>query len=368
MLPSLLRELLKSNNRLPRRCLSRSAERCSRKIKQDDAEIKELLQVKPNEIFQKEFPDYFSQGKFVSRIAYVDFIDEALDKFNELGLNRDLNAYKELLRIFPEGRYCPKSSWDIGMFHAPQQLCALRILHKMDLNAVRPDIEVEELVIKAFSKHSDVWLKIARMTYWSMKGRNLDPNPLPESIPKETHQIAKIALMRMLDDEKSIITVTSTASLPDVVDRTWIVYAQSPIQRSILNRLDKKNILYLEESGLTYVQDKFLSYFTLKVYDDEETTKQRSIKPEKDYNFNTVKMSFYGKPLEEKLKEIEEVHHVDNCYILATGITGTSSHDSVLSWLKLLQRRNPHLKNLNVVFKLKRPTNDIIDLKNASTN
>lgn len=368
MLRSFLGELLKSNNKVPQRCLSRTTERWSKKIKQDDPEMKELIAVKPNEIFQKEFPDYFSGGKFVARIAYVDFIDQALAKLDEFGLNKNLQAYKDLLKVFPEGRYCPKSAWDIGMFHAPQQLCAIRVLHKMEMNLVRPDIEVEEIVIKAFSKRSDVWLKIGRMTYWTMKSRNMDPNPLPEEIPKETHQVAKLALMRMLKDDMSVITVTSTTSLPDVVDRTWIVFAQSPIQKSILDRLDKKNILYLEESGTVYVEEKYLSYFTLKVYDDEETIKRRKVVPEKDYNFNTIKMSFYGKPLQEKLKEIEGVHHVDNCYILATGITGTSSHDSILSWLKLLQRRNPNLRNLNVVLKLKRPTNDLIDLENASTN
>lgn len=363
MLPGIVRELTRLNNKSPHRWLSTTS-RLSKSKNYNDPEIeKELIEVKPGELFQKEFPDYYSEGKFAARIGYVDFIDQALDKLDELGLNKNLEAYKELLRVFPPGRYCPKSKWDIGMFHAPQQLAAVRILKKMELNLVRPDIEIEQIVVSAFSKDSDVWLKVARANYWSMKSRNFDPNPLPEVIPKETHQVAKIALMRMLEDEKSVITVTSTASLPDVVDRTWIVFAQSPTQKAILDRLDKNNILYLEESGTVYVKEKYLSYFTLKLYDDEDTIKQRAIKPEKDFNFNTIKMSFYGKPLKEKLVELEEVHHVDNCYILATGITGTSSHDSVLSWLKLLQRRNPNLGNLNVVFRLKRPTNDLIDLR-----
>lgn len=359
MLPHLSRRLLQFNNGVSHRWLSRTGAKRSKEEKLDDEEVRDLVDAKPKEIIQKEFPEYFSDGKFASRIGYVDFIDEALDKLDALGLNRNLEAYKEILRVFPPGRYCPKSSWDIGMFHAPQQIAAVRVIQKMEFNRVRPDKEVEEIVTAAFSRHSDVWKKIARVNYWSSKSRNFDPHPLPEEVPKELHQVAKHALMRMLDDESSVITVTSTASLPDVVDRTWIVFAQSSTQKAIISRLDKKSILYLEETGTTYVNDKYLSYFTLRVYDDEETIKQRAIIPEKDYNFNTLKMGFYGKPLKEKLKEFEEVHHIDNSYILATGFTGTSSPDSALSWLKILQRRNPNLRNLNVIFRLKRPTNDL---------
>lgn len=230
---------------------------------------------------------------------------------------------------------------------------------------VRVDREFEMIIIEAFSKNSKVWQKIARMNYWSMKGRNIDENQLPDVLPEETHQLAKIALVRMLTDMKSVVTVTNTSALPDVVDKTWVVYSQSPAQSSIIESLDKKTILYVEDCGLTFVQGKYLSYFALKLYDDEETRARRAKKVEPDFNYNTLKMKFYGKPIKEKLEEIREIHHLDDCYVLALGITGTSSHDSVLSWLKLLQKRNPNLNNLNVVFKLQRPTNDLVDPKSA---
>lgn len=331
----------------------------ARRPQLDPAEAKELAEQDAKQLLEKEYPDYFSEGKFVPRISYIDFIDEALDRLKELGRERDLAAYKELIKVFPPGKYCPKSDFDFGIFHAPQQLCAIRILNQMDLHGVIPDKEVERLVIERFSIKSKVWLKCGRMNFWFMKFRNLDPNPLPEVVPEKTHEIAKVALVRMLEDPKSLVTVTNTSSLPDAIDRTWVVYSQSPTQKDMINNLKEDSLLYIEDAGLTYVKDKYLSYFVLKIYVDEETMKKRRQDPEPDYNYNTMKMKFYGKPIREKLKELEEVHFDGSGYVLALGITGTSSHDSVLSWLKILQRRNPRLSKMRVLFKLERPTVDL---------
>ena len=334
----------------------------------EDDTSKEVVTVDAKKIIEKEFPQYFSEGKFITRISYVDYIDQALEKFKELGLEKNLEAYKELLRVFPPGKYCPTNKWEFGVvFSTPQQLAATRVLFQMERNGVRPDKEVERIVVGAFSKKSDVWIKIARMNFWSMKGRNVDLYPIPEQLPKETHELAKIAVMRMLDDKKSIISVSNTSSLQDSVDNTWIVHAQSPAQKAIIARLDEDSTLFLEDCGLAYVGDRFLSYYALKSYDSAEELerrKQRRQKPE--YNYNTLNMKFYGKPIREKMQEQEEAHYVDNGYILGICITGTSSQDSLLSWLKILQTRNPKLKKLNVVFRMSRQTPELIEYKQQS--
>lgn len=316
-----------------------------------------------SEIIRREFSHHYdSQGKFVSRIGYVEFIDEGLLKIKELGLEKDLEAYKELIKIFPPGKFWPRYKAEFGLFYAPQQLACVRVLHQMDLNGVKPDREVERLVVSAFSKRSDAWLKIARMNYWSMKGRNLDPNPLPEVIPKEPHKLAKLAIMRMLDDQKSVLTVTNTSRLSTAVDRTWLVFSQSPDQKATLDRLNENSTLFIEEGGLAYVGDKYLAYHLLRYYVDDETLNQKSRPPKPDFNFNTMKYKFYGKPVDEKLTALEDANYVDGSYILSIGITGTSSQDSLLSWLKILQERNPKLNKMNVVFKMSRPTPEIVKI------
>lgn len=326
----------------------------------NDTNSTALTEGEPKAIFEKEFPEYFDEGKFVNRISYVDFIDEALARMKELGVHRNLEAYKELLRVFPPGKYHPLSNWDlIGMPNPPQQLAAIRILTQMGANRVHPDKEVEALVIQGFSKRSEVWNLCARMTYWTMKLANLDPNPLPEKLPEKTYDIAKLALARMQTDLASLITLTSTSSVPESVDRTWVVYSQSPLQKAIIQDLSKDCILYIEESGLVYVHDKYLSYFVLKYYVDEKIAKTKNQPPEPDFNYNTCKVQFYGKPIREKLESMRDKHFDGESHILSTCFTGTSSHDSVLSWLRILERRNPNLSKLNVVFRLKRETNEI---------
>lgn len=319
----------------------------------------ELVATTPRGILRKEFSKYFdSDGKFITRITYVDFIYQALDKMKELGLERNLEAYKELLRVFPPGKYHRKSLFDIGVFHEPQQACVLELLCRMENNLVKPDKEIEHLVNLAFGKHSDVWLKVVRMNYWTMKARNIDPHPLPEVLPKKPHELAKVALLRMIDDPKTSVIVTTTSTVPDAVDDTWIVYSQSPDQKSIIEKLDEKSILYIEGSLRTYVGRDFLSYCVLKVYDDEETARKKNQVIEPTYNYNRLKVKFYGKEVDEKLKEPEERYRVDDGYILAIGMTGTSSNDSIASWLKHMQKRIPNLAKLNVVFKLNEPSQD----------
>lgn len=41
---------------------------------------------------------------------------------------------------------------------------------------------------------------------------------------------------------------------------------------------------------------------------------------------------------------------LENRTILAIGATGSCSKDSLLSWIRFLERKNPHLSNLSVLF------------------
>lgn len=284
-----------------------------------------------------------------TRMNYVDFIDESLAKMKDLGIHKDIKGYKELLKVFPPGKYHPKSRMDIGMFNAPQQMCALRVIQQMVENGVKVDKEIEILVERAFSRHSHVWGKVCRENYWTMKGRHIDQYPLPEKLPEKPHELAKLALERMVDDEKTSLIVAKTSSVPNAIDKTWVIYTQSQVQSEIIANLDDDALLHVEDGGITYVRDQFLNYYTLKVYDDEAYL-QSIKKIEPTYNYNRLKVKFHGKPIEQKLRESEEFYHMDNHRLLAIGMTGTSSNDSLSSWLKIMQRRNPKLSKLNVVF------------------
>lgn len=302
-----------------------------------------------------------------ARMDYVDFVDKSLAKMKDLGIQKDINGYKELLKVFPPGRYHPKSRLDMGMFNAPQQLCGIRIINQMEMNGVKPDKEIEILVERAFSRFSTVWQRICRENYWTMKGRNVDRYPLPEKLPKQTHELAKLALERMAHGQKTSLFVANTSSIENFVDKTWVVYAQSVVQQETLESLDEKSILHVEECGITYVREQYLNYFALKIYDDENYIKTIH-KKEPTFNYNRLKYRFHGKPLKEKLREFEDFYHIDNYRLLALGVTGTSSNDSLSSWIKIMQRRNPKLAKLTVVFHTQAPTPEISLTVDASSS
>ena len=49
------------------------------------------------------------------------------------------------------------------------------------------------------------------------------------------------------------------------------------------------------------------------------------------------------------------VHEQEDGTILAIGITGMSTKDSLLSWIRFLQRRNPRLASLPILFSTHSP-------------
>lgn len=53
------------------------------------------------------------------------------------------------------------------------------------------------------------------------------------------------------------------------------------------------------------------------------------------------------------------IHQQDDGTIYAICATGTSTKDSLLSWVRLLEQHgNPNLANIPVLFKFKSPVND----------
>lgn len=62
------------------------------------------------------------------------------------------------------------------------------------------------------------------------------------------------------------------------------------------------------------------------------------------------------------------IHEQPDGTVLAMCITGTASKDSLVMWIRALQRTNPKLKEIPVVFKLKTPETlpDIAEQENST--
>ena len=70
----------------------------------------------------------------------VEFILAALKNMEAYGVHRDLEVYRDLMDVFPKGKYIPETMWAAEFAHYPkQQDCAVRILTYMERNDVIPD-------------------------------------------------------------------------------------------------------------------------------------------------------------------------------------------------------------------------------------
>lgn len=71
-------------------------------------------------------------------------------------------------------------------------------------------------------------------------------------------------------------------------------------------------------------------------------------------------------PVAKKLKIVPSVHEQEDGVIFSLCATGTSSKDSLLSWVRHLERDgNPNLGKVPVVFKLRSGTKEVAKVENV---
>ena len=90
---------------------------------------------KNKKTFQRAVLTYLKHEN-VYRRGHVEFIYAAMEKMEEFGVHRDLETYKKILKIFPQGKMVPRSIWQAEFMHYPkQQNCAIELLEKMERNS-----------------------------------------------------------------------------------------------------------------------------------------------------------------------------------------------------------------------------------------
>lgn len=75
-----------------------------------------------------------------------------------------------------------------------------------------PDKEMQELIISIFGERSAPYRKFARQVYWFGKLKKMSPFPLPEKMPNDALELAKILLKRICPDLQTKIQVYSVSS------------------------------------------------------------------------------------------------------------------------------------------------------------
>jgi len=286
------------------------------------------------------------------RRGHVEYIKTALKHMERFGVHKDLEAYKALMDVFPKVKLIPQNMFQRAFDHYPiHQDTAVELLDQMERNGVLPDLELQTLTMAVFGMGTHPMLKLMRMNYWMRKFNNLSPWPLPKPIPDDALELALLAVKRMCSvDIKSVVNVLQTSDVPSSHDKTWIVTGQSPEQRELLDKQPAGVPLKVEGPALIWLRDAKVSYFTLKA---------DYVAPPQPEDIDVDDLSNLSKLIDEAgglrpntaVTVVPSVHEQPDGVILAVCVTGTSTRDSLLSWIRLLAKDNPKLDaGLPVVF------------------
>lgn len=201
----------------------------------------------------------------VHRRNQVEFIYAALKQMREFGVNKDLEVYKALIDILPKGKYIATNVFQAEFMHYPkQQNCIIFLLDQMEYNNVLPDEETQELLYNIFGRRAHPVYKLWRMMYWMPKFRYLNPWLLPNPLPNEALELAKIAVRQMCTvDVESVVETFETKDVEGCLDKTWIVSGQSPEQKKILSAHSKDSPLKVEGPFKIQLRNVAVTYFTL---------------------------------------------------------------------------------------------------------
>lgn len=287
--------------------------------------------------------------------GHMEFIYAALKSMPDFGVERDIEVYKKIMDVFPKGKMIAKNMIQAEFMHFPrQQDCALFLLSKMEENDLHPDDEMKELVINIFGRSSLVFKKIARALYWGPKLKNISPYVLPDPLPNDAEKLAHLAIKRMSVDLRSQITHYTAEELVDSMDKTWIVSSQSPDQMKLINEHTVEQPLFVEGSYIIWLKRIAISYFILRAA--PKSNSKPVVEDDLD-DVSDLSLHMFGlpKPPGDLVHSPTTVHEQEDGTIMAMCATGTSSKDSLLSWIRFLQRTNPKLSEIPVLFTLRSP-------------
>lgn len=288
------------------------------------------------------------------RHGHVEFIKIAMKYMDEFGVNRDLAVYKALLDVLPKGKFIPTNWYQTLTLHYPvQQRVAVELLCKMEDNSVIPDYEMQQMLLNIFGIHARPLKKFWRMMYWMPKFANLNPWPCARPAPKDPRVLAKLAINKIssVDPRSKTTEFEVKKNVDDAVENTWIVSAMSSSQKELLLKHPRDSPLFVEGPFLEWVADECIDYFVLRA---EPTTQPKRVYEDID-DVTNISIPFWDK---KELIVPATVHEQSDGTYLAVCATGTSTKDSLLSWIRCLQKHNPILISIPVVFKLSSSTKD----------
>ncbi|CAO2635785.1 Evolutionarily conserved signaling intermediate in Toll pathway, mitochondrial [Lemmus lemmus] len=300
----------------------------------------------------------------VRKRGHVDFIYLALRKMPEFGVERDLSVYNLLLDVFPKEVFRPRNVIQRIFVHYPrQQECGLAVLDQMERHGVMPDTETEFLLIQIFGRHSYPMLKFLRMKLWLTRFKNINPYPVPQDLPQDPLDLAKLSLRHMEPDLSAKVTVyqMSLSSDSTGIDPTQphIVGIQSPDQQAALARHNPAKPVFVEGPFPLWLRNKCVYYHILRA--DLPSPEEEKIEeiPEEWNLYYPMKLDLeYSRSGWDNYEF--DVDKVTEGPVFAMCMAGAHDQATLVKWIQGLQETNPTLAQVPVIFRLARSTGELL--------
>lgn len=153
---------------------------------------------------------------------------------------------------------------------------------------------MEDMLVNVFGRKGHPVRKFWRMMYWMPKFKNASPWLLPNPMPDDTLEIAKMAVERMCTvDLNSVVTVYQSKDVEESIDHTWVVSGQSPDQKDLLRKHNPESALHIEGPFLIWLRDKSIQYFVLRG-DPPPPPEVTEEEPNEDGKTNTILLLIFG--------------------------------------------------------------------------
>lgn len=188
--------------------------------------------------------------------------------------------------------------------------------------------------------------KIKRLLYWMPKlkhtNKYLDRRWV-ENKNLTDIQLAKLALKMMCRDAGTKILFSKAQS-----DGSWILSAQSALQKRIISKLSHGTTCYVDGPFRVYVTDQQIQYLVFSAppthSNDEEWIDQRAVH---DYS------DLHAKIFDENVNADATMHHQSDSCLLSVAVLQQNTTQNASSWIESLNNDNPKLSQINVLFRLK---------------
>nr|XP_005281403.1 evolutionarily conserved signaling intermediate in Toll pathway, mitochondrial [Chrysemys picta bellii] len=292
----------------------------------------------------------------VRRRGHVEFINIALRKMPEFGVERELDVYNKILDVFPKEVFVPRNYIQRMFNHYPrQQECGIRVLEQMESYGITPNKQTKFLLLQIFGEKSHPVRKYRRLMYWFPKFKHVNPYPVPAALPRDPVDLARISLQRIAADLSAKVTVYQMP-LVDISDagkeitQPHIVGIQSPDQQEILAHHNPSRPVFVEGPFPLWLKKTCVYYYVLRGELLPPEEKEEVIDSERNFFYPMhLDLDLDRGPWDDEEFDVDEAVEGP---IFAMCMAGAGDQATLAKWILGLQQTNPILSQTPVVFHL----------------